>query len=238
MSNINAVYVQPNKKAEVVTIGNDLHSLQEAVGGLIESFYPFDEPVAIICNDEGKIKQMPLNRALYRNGKLIDIVAGSFLIVGAPPMCKEFESLSESRLNYYKNKFELPERFYKVNGKIVAEKYEITIENELYQKLYDEYNEFVSNLRTMGADEIIQHSYEKVFKENILMAFDSMELTDEKLKALLSEEHPLDAIYNKWCKIDDHMMSDLSVAIEETATDAVKHSRHKSSIETERTDRQ
>lgn len=56
--------VEPGKEARIAEIGNDLKSLQAAVGGYIEATYPFDDPVALVCNDEGKIMQMPLNRAL------------------------------------------------------------------------------------------------------------------------------------------------------------------------------
>ena len=56
--------VEPGKEARIAEIGGDLKSLQAAVGGYIEATYPFDDPVALVCNDEGKIMQMPLNRAL------------------------------------------------------------------------------------------------------------------------------------------------------------------------------
>ena len=38
--------------------------LQHEVGGRIEALYPFEEPVAIVCNEEGKMDGLPLNRAL------------------------------------------------------------------------------------------------------------------------------------------------------------------------------
>ena len=50
--------VEPGKEARIDEIGNDLKSLQAAVGGYIEATYPFDDPVALVCNDEGKIMQI------------------------------------------------------------------------------------------------------------------------------------------------------------------------------------
>lgn len=38
--------------------------MQEIVGGTIQVLYPFAEPVALVCNDEGKLLGLPLNRAL------------------------------------------------------------------------------------------------------------------------------------------------------------------------------
>ena len=52
---INVVLCEPGKKARVTTIMNSLESLQKMVGGYIEAVYPFDDPVAIVCNEEGKI---------------------------------------------------------------------------------------------------------------------------------------------------------------------------------------
>ena len=75
--------VEPGKEARIAEIGDGLKSLQAAVGGWIEAVYPFDDPVALVCNDEGKIMQMPLNRALRgEDGKIYDAIAGPFFICG------------------------------------------------------------------------------------------------------------------------------------------------------------
>ena len=75
--------VEPGKEARMTEVGNDLRSLQSLVGGYIEATYPFDDPVALVCNDEGKIMQMPLNRALRgEDGKIYDAIAGPFFICG------------------------------------------------------------------------------------------------------------------------------------------------------------
>ena len=47
---IKVVYVEPGKLAREAEIGTELSDLQSAVGGLIEAYYPFDEPVCIVCN--------------------------------------------------------------------------------------------------------------------------------------------------------------------------------------------
>ena len=51
---IQVVLCEPGKEARIATISNTLPSLQQIVGGYIEAVYPFDDPVAIICNEEGK----------------------------------------------------------------------------------------------------------------------------------------------------------------------------------------
>ena len=46
--------VEPGKAARPVEMKNDLHEMQQMVGGPIQALYPWEEPVAIVCNDEGK----------------------------------------------------------------------------------------------------------------------------------------------------------------------------------------
>ena len=61
---LDALLVKPNEYPQKVTIGAELKDLQEAVGGTITAVYPFADPVAIVCNDEGKLVGLPMNRAL------------------------------------------------------------------------------------------------------------------------------------------------------------------------------
>lgn len=116
---IQVVLCEPGKKARIATISNTLPSLQQIVGGYIEAVYPFDDPVAIICNEEGKINGLELNRALRdENGKVYDILVGTFLIVGLGE--EDFASLAPEHLEKYRNLFEYPEVFLSINGEILA----------------------------------------------------------------------------------------------------------------------
>ena len=62
---IKVVLVEPGKLARQAEIPASLEGMQAAVKGSIEPFYPFEEEVCIVCNEEGKINGMPLNRAVY-----------------------------------------------------------------------------------------------------------------------------------------------------------------------------
>ncbi len=42
---------------------NGLHEMQDVVGGLIQAIYPFEDKVAVVCNDEGILLGMPFNRS-------------------------------------------------------------------------------------------------------------------------------------------------------------------------------
>ena len=61
--NIRVLKVEPQKEPEVVTIKNDLESMQEAVGGLIE-IIDLSETACVICNEEGKLNGLEGNRSL------------------------------------------------------------------------------------------------------------------------------------------------------------------------------
>lgn len=78
--------MEPGREPREAEIAGSLEEIQALVGGLIQAVYLFEEPVALICNDEGKLRSLPLNRALrLENGQVYDVVAGTFFLCGAPP---------------------------------------------------------------------------------------------------------------------------------------------------------
>ena len=100
---------------------NTLTSVQQLVGGTIQAVYPFEEPVALICNDEGKLLNLPPNRALRDcNGAIYDIVAGTFFLCAASADSDRFESLTDEQAQTYMERFAMPEQFIKVKGAIVV----------------------------------------------------------------------------------------------------------------------
>lgn len=120
---IKVVMVEPGKFARITTIENDLDSLQKAVDGNIQAIYPFEDEVALVCNEEGKCMKLPTNRALYMDSEMVDIVCGKFFICGAPATSENFESLSEKQIQTYMDMFKQPQRFYKVGDSLTAVSY-------------------------------------------------------------------------------------------------------------------
>lgn len=113
------VIVEPEKKPVVQNIDNTLTSMQQLVGGTIQAVYPFEEPVALICNDEGELLNLPLNRALRdSNGAIYDIVAGTFFLCAAPVDSDHFEGLTDEQAQTCLERFAMPEQFIMVNGDI------------------------------------------------------------------------------------------------------------------------
>lgn len=114
--------VEPRKTPYEKEIRSDLKEMQAIVGGPIQAVYPFEEPVALICNEEGKLQGLPLNRALYEpeHGQLYDIIAGTFFLCGAPPDGENFTSLTGEQAEKYRKRFQRPELFLKVDSGIFA----------------------------------------------------------------------------------------------------------------------
>lgn len=111
---ITVLVVEPKKEPYVKTIPSGLESLQQEVGGDIEAVYPFEDPVALIVNEEGKLEGLPLNRGLYNDeGRLYDITSGTMLVVGLGE--DNFSSLSPDLLKKYEAEYQQPEMFIRIN---------------------------------------------------------------------------------------------------------------------------
>lgn len=123
------VVCRPGENAEIVEIGDSLEATQAVVGGYIEAIYPFEDQVAIVCNEEGKCNGSRACRALCDDkGEVQDIICGTFFICGCEG--KRFASLSNEMLSKYKEKFQMAERYFKnvLHEKITVIKYDAASE--------------------------------------------------------------------------------------------------------------
>lgn len=120
---IRVVLVEPGKLARIAKVGTTLDAMQRTVGGDIEAYYPFEEQVCIVCNEEGKINGLPLNRAIRDadTGDIADIIAGTFFICDCSGEC--FGSLSTEQQKRYQEKYRLPERFFRSRDGIESAPY-------------------------------------------------------------------------------------------------------------------
>lgn len=110
---MNILLVEPGQKPHAQEIENTLEQMQALVGGLIQILYPFDDPeVALVCNDEGKLLGLPLNRVLRQStGKIYDVVAGTFFLCRAPADSDQLDSLTEEQMARFSQRFRYPELF-------------------------------------------------------------------------------------------------------------------------------
>ena len=116
---MNVLIVEPGQAPREASIDNTLETLQKLVGGTIEAVYPYDDPVTLICNDEGKLMGLPLNRAMCDDsGQPYDILAGTFLVCGLTE--QDFGSLTPELMEKYKEKFAQPESFLKMGDHMMV----------------------------------------------------------------------------------------------------------------------
>lgn len=119
---LRVVKVAPGRNPEVVEIENKLEAMQKLVGGYIEPLQ-IEHGVCIVCNEEGKLEGLELNRALRtEEGEIWEIIAGTFFIVGDDYENGEFISLTDEQTRFYREKFHFPEMFYMMGGNICSTK--------------------------------------------------------------------------------------------------------------------
>ena len=111
--------VLPGKAPERIELDGSLESMQQFVGGTIQAVYPFSDPVAIVCNDEGKLMGLEHNRALRDEaGNVYDILCGPFFICGLGE--EDFASLPEDLLRKYAQRFQHPELFLRIGESLMV----------------------------------------------------------------------------------------------------------------------
>ena len=95
--------LEPGKVAREADIDHDLQTMQEIVGGIITVTYPYEEPVGVVCNDEGLLMGLPLNR------KLDDytIIAGTFFLCGLGE--EDLTDLSPELMEKYRRELYYPQ---------------------------------------------------------------------------------------------------------------------------------
>lgn len=121
---ISVTLVEPGRYPKLIEIEDTLEAMQSLVEGNIEEYMPFDDEVAIICNEEGKMRGLPLNRAVYVDNKeMVDIIAGKFFICYAPIESEKFLSMPKELARKYEEKFKYPERFSQTIDGIEAKPY-------------------------------------------------------------------------------------------------------------------
>ena len=79
---------------------NGLSEMQATVGGYIQAIYPYEDPVAIVCDEEGLLKDYDFNRSVEGG---YGGVFGTFFVCGLSE--DSFCSLSPEQIKHYKEKF-------------------------------------------------------------------------------------------------------------------------------------
>lgn len=114
MEKMKVLLVEPMEQPRVVEIDHTLGELQKLVGGCIAATYPWDDLVAVVCNDNGIAEGLLPNRMLED----YDIILGSFFICGLGE--EDFTSIPDDLIPKYTEKFRWPETFMRADGGILC----------------------------------------------------------------------------------------------------------------------
>lgn len=95
----------------------------------------------------------------------------------------------------------------------------------LYENIYAEQQEFISSLKTMTPENVIQYAYELVIREDILLSLEENDLDVKQCKALLREKKSLDKLFLAWEKHEGDHMNEIRDCIENKANDLIKLAR-------------
>lgn len=81
------------------------------------------------------------------------------------------------------------------------------LENQIYEKMSQENEVFLAEMKAKSPDEIISHAYEIACRDNLLILFeDETSLSERQLTVLNEFEHPLSQLYTDWLSRDTDEM--------------------------------
>jgi len=96
---------------------------------------------------------------------------------------------------------------------------------KVYEKLFDEQQKYKGWLLQQSPEEILNHAYEYTVREDIVLAMEYHDLTDERAKALLSSPSPLNEIFHDFEQIKGGHMDVIRGCIETRADDILEAQR-------------
>ena len=117
--------VEPGKRPQIVEIDKSLKAMQEIVGGYIQAIHPFnDYEITLVCCDDGKVLNMPLNRALrfQDTNEIYDIVQGTFFLCRSSIELETFVELTPEQMAFCQEYFRSSEVFVDMGGAIMVVK--------------------------------------------------------------------------------------------------------------------
>lgn len=95
--------VEPGSTPRTAHISPELSSLQKTVGGYIQAIYPWDDPVAVVCDEEALLKQSAFNRLIAPEVAIF----GTFFICGLGD--EDFTDLPDVMITKYARLLHDPE---------------------------------------------------------------------------------------------------------------------------------
>lgn len=98
-----------------------------------------------------------------------------------------------------------------------------TLTEQLCIRMHSEYDAFLDELKNLSSEDVIERAYEKVLKEDLIVAVETGTFSKKQLEGLLSLESPLATAYGEWLSNDFGHMEMLRDTIETLADAEARH---------------
>ncbi|MBR0206871.1 MAG: DUF3846 domain-containing protein [Clostridia bacterium] len=108
---MNVLVVEPRTLPYEKEVQDELKDLQAIVGGHIQAIYPFEDHVALVCNEDGIGLQLEFNRMITE--RQYGGIFGTFFVCAIDG--ENFASLSPEQMKTYKKRFQKAEMILAVN---------------------------------------------------------------------------------------------------------------------------
>lgn len=106
--------VEPGRYPRPADIPHALEAMQEVVGGYIQAIYPWEDRVALVCDDDSLLKQCRFNRMVGKDNAIF----GTFFLCGLGE--EDFTDLPDELLYKYEQMFHMPEVLVRTPGDYVT----------------------------------------------------------------------------------------------------------------------
>lgn len=108
------LFIAPMEHPKVIDIGHTLTDYYKLLDcDCITAVYPWEDPVALVTDDEGLFKHNPFSRYIK---ELKQPIKGSFFLCGLGE--EDFADLPESYIKKYMERFWRPEDIFIAEGKL------------------------------------------------------------------------------------------------------------------------
>ena len=96
------------------------------------------------------------------------------------------------------------------------------LNTRLYEKMFAEQEKYRSWLLSQPPAEILNHAYEYVMREDILLSLEYSDLSDGQAKALLKSPAPLVDVFKDWERRETGHMEDIRETMESRANKIIR----------------
>ena len=210
MSKITVLEIHPLRRPRVKQISTYEPLMERELGGLIEVKTPLEDnqSIALICNAEAAIQGQSMNRAIYSSAdhkQLEEIILGTFFVAQIDQE-GQFKSLTNEQLEFYTNRFLLPE-YFSINSTGQVNVCKLEDDEELFCKEEDEdTGQIIKNIRdgqNCPRSRMVEQDEYRTLLKRVCKAINNLncvlpESMDKLFEKYIEAEHDL----SKWCEKD------------------------------------